>query len=50
MVFMTACACTRWGIPNCFLKAVWKWLWLEKHEMNYQFVNYSATELPEHLN
>ncbi|MFZ2691287.1 MAG: hypothetical protein WAX60_18230, partial [Blautia wexlerae] len=25
-------------IQNCFLKAVGKWLWLEKHEMNYQFL------------
>ena len=25
-------------IQNCFLKVVGKWLWLEKHEMNYQFL------------
>lgn len=31
---MTACACSPFGvIPNCFLKAVWKWPGLEKFDV-----------------
>ena len=37
---MTACVCTRWeSIQKLFLKMqLERWLWLEKHEMNYPFL------------